>query len=85
VRPSTQENLPEPALTTIRGAQQMLGGVCRSTVYELIDAGEIQTVRILGRTLPKIASIQALIERGGTAPSGRSRPRKSGSQLDASP
>jgi hypothetical protein len=60
------EVLPDPILTSLRGAQQMLGGTSRYTVYELINAGLLKTVRLGKRHMVAIASIRQLIDSGGS-------------------
>jgi hypothetical protein len=55
------EVLPDPILTSFRGAQQMLGGTSRYTVYKLINAGLLKTVRLGKRNMVAIASIRQLL------------------------
>lgn len=39
-------------------------GIGRSKLYELIKAGEVETVKIGTATLVKVASLHRLVERG---------------------
>jgi hypothetical protein len=71
----SNEILPEPVVTSNWGAQQMLG-VGKSTVDKMIAAGELEVVPIWGRTLPTIASIRRLVERGGTQTPSPQRKRR---------
>lgn len=51
----------EPLLTTVNDAAQALS-LGRTTIYVLINAGELETVKIGRRTLVTIASIRRLAE-----------------------
>lgn len=53
----------EPYLASIADAQRALG-IGRTTAYRLIDAGQLEKVKIGRRTLIKIASIKALVDEG---------------------
>lgn len=56
-------HLPPPRLTVrIADATKMLG-IGRSKLYELIGAGEVETIKLGAATLIIVDSIQALIER----------------------
>ena len=54
---------PEPAggAYTVEGAGRRLGGIGRTTVYELIAAGKLEAVKLGSRTLITAASIEALL------------------------
>lgn len=55
--------LPPPRLTVrIADATQMLG-IGRSKLYELIGAGEVETIKLGTATLIVVESIHALVER----------------------
>jgi len=51
----------EPLLTTVNDAAQALS-LGRTTIYVLINAGELETVKIGRRTLVTIASIRRMAE-----------------------
>lgn len=53
----------EPITVRIPVAIQ-LTGIGRSKLYELIKAGDIETVKIGTATLVKVASLRRLVERG---------------------
>jgi excisionase family DNA binding protein len=46
---------------TVEGAGRRLGGIGRTTVYELIAAGKLEAVKLGSRTLITAASIEALL------------------------
>lgn len=50
----------EPVLLPIPAAQKALGGLGRNSIYNLINAGKLETVKIGRRTLVKADSIKAL-------------------------
>lgn len=51
----------EPITVTIDGAKKATGlGVTK--LYELINEGKLQTVKVGRRTLVKVASIRAMLE-----------------------
>jgi hypothetical protein len=52
----------EPVLTSIRGARIMTG-LGNTTIWALIRARELQTVKFGRRTMVTVASIHAMIER----------------------
>tara|TARA_A100001391_G_scaffold42183_1_gene24424 strand:- start:9551 stop:9727 length:177 start_codon:yes stop_codon:yes gene_type:complete len=55
------EALMEPITVSIEGTKQATGlGVTK--IYELINQGKLETVKIGRRTLVKTASIRALVE-----------------------
>jgi excisionase family DNA binding protein len=51
----------EPLTVSIRTAATMLG-IGRSTLYELLGADEIETIRVGGRRLVMVASLKAFVE-----------------------
>lgn len=53
----------EPITVRIPIALRMTG-IGRSKLYELIKAGEVETVKIDTATLVKVASLHRLVERG---------------------
>jgi excisionase family DNA binding protein len=53
----------EPICTSINETARALG-VGRTKIYELINAGQLETVKIGRRTLVRIASIRAIAEEG---------------------
>jgi hypothetical protein len=74
VRPKTTSQDQKPLVTSVNGAMDMLS-VGKNTVFELIRDGEIEVARLYGRTLPVVASLERLIQRGGTKKRiGRARP-----------
>ncbi|CCG40877.1 helix-turn-helix domain-containing protein [Magnetospirillum molischianum] len=54
-----------PLLASVKDTRALLG-LSHQTVYDLINAGEVESVRIGGRRLIVRASIDALIERSKT-------------------
>lgn len=54
----------EPIATSVNGAAKALS-IGRTTVYELINSGRLETVKLGRRTLIKTASIRALINPEG--------------------
>lgn len=54
----------DPITVTIAGARQALG-IGTTKLYELIGAGELQTLKIGRRTLIRTDSIRSLVERLG--------------------
>jgi hypothetical protein len=52
-----------------------LSGISRSRIYELLDAGEIESIHIGARRLVLIESYRRLIERSRAAPSPAAPPR----------
>ncbi|MEN2787559.1 helix-turn-helix domain-containing protein [Sphingomonas qilianensis] len=50
----------EPVTVTIDGARKALG-LGRTTVYQLIKAGRLKTVKVGRRTLVRADSIRALV------------------------
>ena len=54
----------EPIATSVNGAAKALS-IGRTTIYELINSGKLETVKLGRRTLIKTASIRALINPEG--------------------
>jgi len=54
---------PDRRLASIPGTTEILGGISRSRVYELLAAGELEAVKIGSRRLVVVASIDAYVER----------------------
>lgn len=52
-----------PLLDDLPGAGRLLGGTSRSTLYRLIERGELDAVKLGSRTFITRDSIVALIER----------------------
>jgi excisionase family DNA binding protein len=57
----------KPALLSIADTKATLS-VGKTTIYELIRAGDLETVKIGSRTLITADSISALISRGASTP-----------------
>jgi len=57
-------------LLALREAQQQLGGIGRSTLYRLIESGDLPLVKIRRRSFVRAADVTALIERA--APEAKS-------------
>lgn len=51
----------EPVATSINGAARALS-LGRTSIYQLIKEGRLETVKLGRRTLIKVASIRALID-----------------------
>lgn len=64
VAPAPQLQLPLDPLTVRIPVAMRLTGIGRSKLYELIKAGELQTVKIGTATLVTMASLRRLVERG---------------------
>ena len=56
----------EPLTVTIEGAKSALG-IGTTKLYELINAGELRTVKLGRRTLVRTDSIRELVDRLGAA------------------
>jgi len=54
-----------PELVAIRATQELLGGVSRQTIYNLIANGELHRVNLGRRAFITGASIEALLDRIG--------------------
>ena len=53
----------EPIATSIAGAAKALS-IGRTSIYTLINSGQLETVKLGRRTLIKTASIHRLIDKG---------------------
>lgn len=62
--PASQPQLPLDPLTVRIPVAMRLTGIGRSKLYELIKAGDLQTVKIGTATLVTMASLRRLVERG---------------------
>jgi hypothetical protein len=62
---TTKPGVVKPLCTSVSGGMAMLG-VGKNSFYGLIDDGEIEVVRLYGRVLPTIASLEALVARRAT-------------------
>lgn len=62
--PASQLQLPLDPLTVRIPVAMRLTGIGRSKLYELIKAGDLQTVKIGTATLVTMASLRRLVERG---------------------
>ena len=49
---------PEQLLYSIRDGRRILGGIGRTTVWRMINAGQLETVKIGGRTFLKAESVR---------------------------
>lgn len=49
---------------SIKDAGALLGGLCRASVYNAVNRGDLELVKVGGRSIITAKSIQALIERG---------------------
>lgn len=49
---------------SIKDAGSLLGGLCRASVYNAVNRGDLELVKVGGRSIITARSIQALIERG---------------------
>ena len=58
---------PAPLVCSIRDARVLLGGIGNTKVWQLVQAGELETVRIGARRMVKLDSIRALVAKGGAA------------------
>lgn len=54
-----QNQCHEPLLVSVKEATRVIG-LGKTRLYELIDAGTIETVRIGGRRLVKVSSLRRL-------------------------
>ena len=53
----------KPALASTEHARKYLGGISRAGLYNLLDANELQSVKIGGRRMVLVDSMDALIAR----------------------
>lgn len=61
--------MAEKLIVPLADAAEMLGGISRGTVYNLIDAGQLERVSIGSRAFVTRASVLALAESGTKAAS----------------
>ena len=54
----------EPLLYSIAEGRRALGGISRTTVWRMINAGQLQTVKIGNRTFLRAESIRRLAAEG---------------------
>jgi len=59
----TPVEVPDPLCLSVRDACRELGGLGRSTLYELLAKGEIDSMRVGARRLVVTASLRAFVER----------------------
>lgn len=59
-----QQLLPFEPMTVRIPVAVRLTGIGRSKLYELIKAGDVETVKVGTATLVKVASLRRLVERG---------------------
>jgi hypothetical protein len=52
---------PGNSYLSVNAARRMLGDISRASIYRMIQAGEVESVRLRGRRLISAASIQRLI------------------------
>jgi cell fate regulator YaaT (PSP1 superfamily) len=52
----------KPLLVSVRDARQMLGGVGRTKIYQLMDLGKLRSVSIGRRRMLVTASIERLVD-----------------------
>ncbi len=65
----------KPLIISVNAGCEALG-IGRNSLYNLIESGEIETVRIFGRTLLRMDSVEALVQRGGTKAPPPARKKK---------
>jgi len=53
---------PASSHVSVDVARRLLGDLSRASIYRMIDAGELESVRVRGRRLIAVSSIQQLIE-----------------------
>jgi len=51
----------EPLTCSVKSAAAAIG-VCRASLYTMMKTGQIETVKVGGRRLVKIASVRKLVE-----------------------
>lgn len=54
----------KPLAASIKQTGELMGGIHRATVYRLINKGELKAVRVGGRRLVTIGSIEARLATG---------------------
>lgn len=53
----------ESILVPFKKARELLGGICADTLYDLINAGELESLKVASRRLVVRASLYAYITR----------------------
>ncbi len=53
----------EPLALPLKDARASLGNISHQTIYNLINAGQLETAKIGGRRVVLVESMKALIER----------------------
>lgn len=61
-------NTTPPALASVEASCRYLGGICRASLYEMINAGDVQSVKIAGRRMITTESMNALIAKAAAMP-----------------
>lgn len=54
-------NTITPRLVSLSDAAQMLGGLSRTSLYKLMNNGELASVRVAGRRMIPVTSIEDLV------------------------
>ncbi|GAY19727.1 helix-turn-helix domain-containing protein [Sphingobium fuliginis] len=49
---------------SIKDAGALLGGICRASVYNAVNRGDLELVKVGGRSIITAKSIQELVQRG---------------------
>lgn len=62
--------MDEPLLIPVPGTQSKLGGVSRTTVYKLVDSGELVRVNIGRRSFITAESLAAYVDRLSSGAAG---------------
>ena len=57
----------DPVLVSVETARAMLGGVGKTTLYAMLSAGDLESVKLGKRRLVRVSSIQALADRAVAA------------------
>ena len=57
---SEQTEMIEPLLVSIKETQRLLGGISRRTIYLMASDGEIEFVKVRGRSFVRISQIREL-------------------------
>ena len=50
----------EPLLVTISEARRLLGGCARRTIYNMVEAGDLEFVRVMSRPMLRLSQIREL-------------------------
>jgi hypothetical protein len=62
--PGLPDHIPRRRAWKVDEARQLLGGISRKSIYDLIKSGELRTVMIAGRRLVPDDAISEVIARG---------------------